>query len=318
MSKDDAFVGLTRSPVAHRPIDVRAARLVVAVVVSVAVVGYPSASGARVAVPMCAGRVPTIVGTPGPDVLVGTQDPDVIVGLGGRDVVLGRGGHDRICGRRDDDALGGGGGRDDIRAGSGSDTVSGGRGADFLLGEVGNDTMSGGRGGDRIAGDAGADVLDGRAGRDTILYFIAPGPVVVNLAGGTASGDGRDLIIRCENVGGSSFGDVLMGDSNRNRLDGGMGAGNDVLVGRGGADALFGNRGDDELRGGRGPDMLDDSLAHAEGVFPDTGMDTLLGGAGDDVLRARDKVDGNDTLDGSADTDLCHADPGDPITNCEG
>ena len=97
-----------------------------------------------------------------------------------------------------------------------------------------------------------------------------------------------------------------------------MGAGEDVLVGRGGADTLFGNRGDDELRGGPGSDLLDDSLAHAEGVSPDTGADALVGGAGDDVLRARDEVDGNDTLDGSVGMDLCHADPGDPMTSCEG
>jgi Ca2+-binding RTX toxin-like protein len=308
---------LTESPGLHRPISVRVARVVVAAIVSVVIVGEVP-SGARAVVRRCAGRTATIIGTPGPDVLDGTRGADVILGLSGRDVVLGLGGRDRICGGSEEDVLVGGSGRDDIRGGSGNDSVSGGRGIDFLFGDAGNDSVSGGAGNDGIAGNAGGDVLDGKAGRDALYYFLAPRRVVVNLGDGAATGDGPDVVLNCENVLGSSFGDVLIGDPQRNRLDGGMGAGEDMLVGRGGADALFGNRGDDDLRGGPGSDVLDDSLADAEGVSPDTGADTLLGGDGDDVLRARDEVDGNDTLDGSAGTDRCDADPGDPTANCEG
>jgi len=46
----------------------------------------------------CAGRVATIVGTPGNDLLVGTNGPDVIAGLGGNDVIYGLGGNDILCG----------------------------------------------------------------------------------------------------------------------------------------------------------------------------------------------------------------------------
>ena len=78
----------------------------------------------------CAGRIATVVGTPGRDVLRGAVAPDVIATEGGRDRISGGQGNDRIC------------------AGAGSDVISGGRG---------RDTLVGGRGADRIRGGAGRD-----------------------------------------------------------------------------------------------------------------------------------------------------------------
>jgi hypothetical protein len=46
---------------------------------------------------VCRGRLATLVGTAGPDVLTGTSGPDVIVGRGGDDIIYGLGGHDLIC-----------------------------------------------------------------------------------------------------------------------------------------------------------------------------------------------------------------------------
>jgi Ca2+-binding RTX toxin-like protein len=296
---------------------VRGARPIVAAFTSICAL-VPVAPAAEAAGPRCFGRSATIVGTPGPDVLVGTAGPDVVVALGGRDVIRGLGRRDLICGGAGSDSIDGGSGPDKVLAGSGDDSVSGGRGADLLLGEERNDTLSGGPGRDGLAGNGGADVLDGERGRDTLLYFLAHGPVVVNLTLRTATGEGHDVVTRSENVVGSSYGDVLIGNAKRNRLDGGMGSGEDLLVGRAGPDVLFGGRGDDDLFGGPGNDLLDDSLAHAEGVFPDTGADSLIGGSGDDRLKARDDVNGNDTLDGRLGTDTCRADPADSIANCEG
>jgi hypothetical protein len=66
----------------------------------------------------CGGRIATIVGTQGRDVVRGTAGDDVIASLGGDDVVNGMGGDDTICG------------------GTGHDVVHGGRGDDSCAGEV--------------------------------------------------------------------------------------------------------------------------------------------------------------------------------------
>jgi len=75
---------------------------------------------------MCGGKIVTILGTPGDDVIHGTDGPDVIHGLAGNDVIYGGKGNDVICG------------------GDGDDHLIGGAGSDFLLGGRGNDTLSGG------------------------------------------------------------------------------------------------------------------------------------------------------------------------------
>ncbi|WP_432511282.1 ExeM/NucH family extracellular endonuclease [Kineococcus sp. SYSU DK001] len=91
--------------------------------------------------PTCQGLTPTVVGTPGDDVLKGTNKADVIVGLGGNDVITGGNGDDVVCG------------------GDGDDRVWGGNGSDVLLGGAGDDVLDGGNGPDRLFGGAGRDVL---------------------------------------------------------------------------------------------------------------------------------------------------------------
>jgi hypothetical protein len=71
----------------------------------------------------CEGKVATIVGTPGDDVIYGTDDDDVIVGRGGDDVIYGLGGNDTICGGGGNDTLVGGDGNDPLRGGSGDDIL---------------------------------------------------------------------------------------------------------------------------------------------------------------------------------------------------
>lgn len=99
----------------------------------------------------CFGLRPTIVGTPGDDVITGTNRRDVIMGLGGDDQISGLTGGDVICGGAGDDVISGGGGRD---------RLNGGFGADRLAGDNGDDTLVGG---------PGEDVLDGGRGRDTLV-----------------------------------------------------------------------------------------------------------------------------------------------------
>jgi uncharacterized delta-60 repeat protein len=92
-------------------------------------------------VPRCAGRVPTITGTPGKDKLKGTKAKDVISGGNGRDTISGLGKADTICGEAGGDRLIGGKGNDRILGGAGADTLIGGPGGkDRLKGGKGRDT----------------------------------------------------------------------------------------------------------------------------------------------------------------------------------
>ncbi len=80
-------------------------------------------------VPRCAGKIPTLTGTPGKDKLKGTKGKDVISGGDGRDTISGLGKADTICGERGKDRLLGGKGNDRILGGPGADKLIGGKGA---------------------------------------------------------------------------------------------------------------------------------------------------------------------------------------------
>lgn len=109
-----------------------------------ATVGSPNSAVLTIAdndgspVAVCAGRVPTIVGTASAEIIRGTNGPDVIDGRGGNDTISGLKGNDLICG------------------GSGNDNINGGDGNDRLLGESGNDQLDGGPNSDRCDGGAPA------------------------------------------------------------------------------------------------------------------------------------------------------------------
>ena len=90
---------------------------------------------------LCQGLAPTIVGTPGDDVLSGGNGVDVVMGLGGNDTITGGNGNDVICGGDGDDVL---------RGGNGDDVLLGGAGDDQLYGDNGNDTLTGGPGTDLL------------------------------------------------------------------------------------------------------------------------------------------------------------------------
>ncbi|MGH2731142.1 MAG: calcium-binding protein, partial [Actinomycetota bacterium] len=70
--------------------------------------------------------------------------------------------------------------------------------------------------------------------------------VHVDLAAGTATGQGSDDLTNLEGLFGSSLADVLLGDASTN-----------VLFGLGGNDQLLGAAGDDFLDGGAGTDDVD-------------------------------------------------------------
>lgn len=117
-----------------------------------AVLSLGSSSGAQNA-PRCNGKVATIVGTAGDDVLQGTKGRDIIVGLAGDDTIRGAGGNDLICGGNGDDIINGGAGNDNIFGGSGNDLMAGAAGRDRMVGFKGRDTANGGPGIDRCSAE---------------------------------------------------------------------------------------------------------------------------------------------------------------------
>ncbi len=117
--------------------------------------------------PSCA--TPTIVGTPGDDVLTGTAHADVIVALTGNDQVFAGGGDDLVCADGGIDLVDGGSGKDFINGGSGPDRLIGGGDGDTLKGKNGRDRLFGGRGDDLLNGGKKRDRCKGGPGRNVLV-----------------------------------------------------------------------------------------------------------------------------------------------------
>ncbi len=215
----------------------------------------------------------SLKGGNGDDTLDGGEDDDVVEGGSGNDEVVGGPGQDTLRGNDGNDVLRGNGGDDLLEGGDGNDDLAGGNGSDQLRPQAGNDTADGGKGEDTLHRLSGEDTLIGGPDVDAVSYFGMSVGVIVDLgiAGAQA---GNEKLSEIENVLGSNFDDILVGDGNANRLVGAQGR--DRMFGMGGDDALFGNDDDDELLGG-------------------TGNDELVGGAG------------VDSAEGEAGTDTCDA-----------
>ncbi len=202
-----------------------------------------------------------LTGTVGDDFLRGGNLDDTLSGLGGSDQLDGSAGNDSLAGGDGNDYLLGGLGNDTLDGGAGEDVASyelaagavtidlatgqasGADGSDRLTGietvygSAFNDQLTGDAGNNTFLGGLGNDTISGGAGRDTALYWDANGPVSVNLATGVVSGAvGDDRLSGIEDLAGSGFADVLVGDAGPNRLDGSSGA--DTLSGGGGADTF--------------------------------------------------------------------------------
>lgn len=175
---------------------------------------------------VCDGKVATIVGTAGNDVLPGTPGDDVIVALGGNDRILAGDGDDTVC------------------AGPGNDFVRGQRGADALFGGAGRDVMYGNAGADALLGGDGPDVLWGGVGPDGI--WAGTGNDTVH------AGHGNDTVV------GGKGNDKLNGSTGADEMWGGQGA--DIMTGGKGFDDLYGGAANDLLTGGPGDDYVDGEL----------------------------------------------------------
>lgn len=226
--------------------------------------------------------------------LTGSAFNDTLIGDGTVNVLRGGTGYDVLLGLAGNDVLwGGAGSANELYGGTGDDTYvlevndsvieSAGEGTDtvdarlntyilannvenLIFGGTGNfagtgnaaaNTITGGAGDDVLRGGGGVDTMNGGAGIDTADYTLAAAGVVarIDLQQATNDGDGAtDTYTSIENLIGSNFNDVLIGDANANVLMGGIGT--DTLLGFGGNDILMGGSGggNNELIGGTGDD----------------------------------------------------------------
>jgi Ca2+-binding RTX toxin-like protein len=307
-----------------------------------------------------AGATPVVVTVKGvaEDTLSNIEN---LIGGSGNDVLTGDSLANRLEGGAGDDILTGGGGKDVLDGGAGIDTadysdkttsvavaLSGATpvsvkvngvaedtisNIENLIGGSGNDTLTGDQNANFFRGGLGADVLNGGAGIDTADYSDKTASVAVTLNAATATdvtvaGIVEDSIRNIENLIGGSGNDVLMGDSQANRLEGGTG--DDLLRGGGGADVLDGGAGIDTadygdransvvvtLAGGaqsvvKVKGINEDTIRNIESLIGGSGNDTftgdglanrLAGGAGDDMLKGGG---GADVLDGGAGIDTAN------------
>ncbi|HET6519811.1 MAG TPA: hypothetical protein VFG47_08315, partial [Geminicoccaceae bacterium] len=139
----------------------------------------------------------------------------------------------------------------------GDDVLRGGGGPDALSGGSDDDRLEGGPGNDVLDGGQEVDTFFGGPGEDFLSYQGAPGRVTVDLARGTARADGGvERLSGIEGVTGGEGRDRLIGDGNRNILEGGPD--DDVLIGGragfGGGGPVVGTpvTGDGTLVGGLG------------------------------------------------------------------
>ncbi|WP_057462811.1 VCBS domain-containing protein, partial [Pseudovibrio sp. POLY-S9] len=235
--------------------------------------------------------------------VVGSHFDDFLVGDDGNNGLYAQDGIDHLEGKEGDDTLNAyGNGADYLDGGEGSDTVryrwsnsgvtvnlgdsSKNTGdatgdtyvsienimgsdahADYLTGDESSNKIWGYGGDDQLYGGDGADYLNGGSGRDFARYVDSNAAVHVNLATGVVDGGYAtgDILVSIENVEGSKFDDVLIGDDAANNLYGLNGE--DYLEAGGGADVLnaYGS-GADYLDGGSGMDTVRYYWARSGGV----------------------------------------------------
>jgi Ca2+-binding RTX toxin-like protein len=129
------------------------------------------------------------------------------------------------------------------------------RGDDNILGSAGEDSLAGSKGNDHINGGGGLDVL-------TFKGFSEG--VTVDLSAGFASTSfGSSTIVNVEDIEGSSYDDVLSGNSKNNQIQG-----------FGGADRIDGGAGFDTV-------VFFDAVS---GVNVNLATGFVFGGSGDDTL----------------------------------
>ena len=250
------------------------------------------------------GKVSTISGGLGDDVLIGSLGQDTLDGGQGTDeasyvqAVSGVTVSLLLAGSQNT----GGAGPDtltsieNLTGSSFADTLTGNAGANVLSGGAGDDTLNGGLGDDTLIGGQGADALSGGDGNDTLIFDTAD-----TLVSGAAGIDTAKLVnptaavnlsllpgqIEIVDASASSFNNKFdaTGASWNVKITGGTG--NDTITGGNGNDTLEGGAGNDVIAGGKGADVLNGG--HGDDTLKFDNLDTsVIGGPGKDTAVVTD------------------------------
>ena len=212
----------------------------------------------------------TLFGNAAANILRGNSATNGLLGGDGNDNLSGLGGNDFLTGGKGADRLDGGTETDtanysesaarvsiNLLAGTASggdakgdtlisiEDLVGSNHDDKLTGNAASNDISGEAGDDTIEGGANGDLLHGGDGINTVSYAGSSAAVFINFVtafagGGDAAGDWLEDFA---NIIGSTFDDLLTGDSQTNVIHGG--GGNDLVEGEAGADQLFGGAGEE-------------------------------------------------------------------------
>lgn len=187
---------------------------------------------------------------------------------------------------------------------------------DNLIGDNNVNLLSGGTGNDVLEGMGGADTLVGDSGSNTASYEHSSAGLTASLdnPGGFNTNDAAgDIYTQIQNLTGSGYNDILIGDSGANTLSGGNG--DDTLEGLAGADSLIGGSGFDTA-----------SYVHA-GSFVTASLTTgmpgfsSIGDASGDSYAGIENLTGsfyNDTLIGDINANVLNGGGGDDILESMG
>lgn len=207
-----------------------------------------------------------IHGGSGKDIIYAGQGDDFVSAKNGNDTIYGFHGDDTLKGGPGNDILSGGANADKLDGGSGIDTAHYRLGVDVtsligvnvnlttgkgsgneaegdtlknienILGSRNPDTLTGDHNDNVISGMASGDVIDGKEGFDTASYIGSDAGVAIDLASGSATGGHAtgDMLVNIENLFGSSYDDILIGNERVNIFDGKNGS--DTLTGESGGD----------------------------------------------------------------------------------
>lgn len=275
----------------------------------------------------------------------GNSADNIITGNSIGNSLDGRAGADTLIGRAGNDSLNGGSGNDILNGNDGNDSLLGDADNDLLVGGAGNDFINGGSGTDTVSYEDASGIT---INLDEINSYQAPGRYIYSssssssingfdvalgssIAPGTAldSLGNQDTLRNLEDIIGSNFDDVLIGNSIGNSIQGLTG--NDILMGNAGNDTLDGGAGIDlvsyryaplavtvNLTQNTATDGLNgtDQILNLENIQGSNFSDTLIGnlqinwlfgGIGNDTLAASG---GNDILYGETDNDLLSGEDG--------